>query len=279
MTAVLLAPEVIAQAQAGDPAAFAALYEAFRAPITKHVAGMLSRGAVHGADDAADFTADAFLKVWLALPDSRPDPHPKAFAGWVFRIATNVCLDELRHRRLVQWQPIDALPDAAPSLVEADHDAISPERACLARELAGEVRAVLDALLPNHRATLVLREFHDLSYDEIAARMGTNRAAVKCALVRARTAFRTKYDARQQRLGAERSRPLPDTCPPGVVAQWSTRWTAWRYHVCINVLLPGQHGPQRHFGTYDTVDEAAAVARRMAPILRPAEYADDAVAA
>lgn len=283
MTVVLLEPEVIAQAQAGCPAAFATLYEVFRAPITNHVAGMMSHGAVHGAEDAADFTADAFLKVWLALPHSRPNPHPKAFAGWIFQIASNVCRDALRHRKLMKWEPLDALPGDSPSLVAADHHASSPERACLAQELASEVRSVLDALPPHHRDALVLREFRELSYDEMAERLGTNRASVKCELVRARTAFRAKYDARQQRNGAARSRPLPDTCPLWVVATWSKRHTAWRYHVCISVLLPGQHGKQRRFGTYATVDEAEAVVRRMAPQLRPSEYmashTDDLVAA
>jgi RNA polymerase sigma-70 factor, ECF subfamily len=203
--------------------AFDALFATYRAPIHSYVARL-----VGDREDAADLTQDAFLKAYLALPRLRPD-HVQA---WLYRIATNVCLDALRHRALLRWTSLEGCPrgagggagsgsgtgsmapatplaalwrsgrprcpgaDGRPQplgLTRAPDPDADPERCALRAEQAGEVRAVLERLPPRHRAVLALREWHGLAYAEIGAALGLSRKQTKHRLFRARAAFRREW--------------------------------------------------------------------------------------
>jgi RNA polymerase sigma factor (sigma-70 family) len=163
-------------------------------------------------------------------PSASPSTHqclellPRATAElrvgpWLYRIATNVALDAFRHRALVRWESLDrAFGTFATALARhekhrgaeqidedgprvrrhgyklIDHDRReNPEQAALDAELSAEVRGVLARLSPKYRACLELREYHALSYDEIAAALCTTRAAVKSLLFRARCEFRRHW--------------------------------------------------------------------------------------
>jgi RNA polymerase sigma-70 factor (ECF subfamily) len=179
-------------------------------------------------EDAYDLTQEAFLRVYLDLPRARP-AHVQ---GWVYRIATNVCLDALRHRALVRWASLEGPSGAGggggggggrgarlavatpltglwrdsrsrsgggahrpPALGVArapDPDA-DPERCALRAEQAREVHAVLERLPRRYRAALVLREWRGLSYAEIGAAFGVSLSAVKTLLFRARVRFRDEW--------------------------------------------------------------------------------------
>jgi RNA polymerase sigma-70 factor (ECF subfamily) len=173
---------LIARAQAGDHAAFETIFSRHQTQIYNYIYRLMG-----GAEDAYDMTQDTFLKAYLALPKTSDDLRVGA---WLYRIATNVCLDELRHRKLVKWQPWEAFISVFhPSQVAKD----SPERDCINTENAEEVQLILDRLHPKYRMCLILREYHDLSYDEIAEVLNTTRPAVKSLLFRAREEFRQVY--------------------------------------------------------------------------------------
>jgi RNA polymerase sigma-70 factor (ECF subfamily) len=173
---------LIARAQAGDHAAFETIFTQYQTAIYNYIYRLMG-----SAEDAYDMTQDTFLKAYLALPKTSDDLRVGA---WLYRIATNVCLDELRHRKLVKWQPWEAFISVFhPSQVAKD----SPERDCLDREDNEEVQLILQKMHPKYRMCLVLREYHDLSYDEIAEVLNTTRAAVKSLLFRAREEFRQVY--------------------------------------------------------------------------------------
>jgi RNA polymerase sigma-70 factor, ECF subfamily len=173
---------LIARAQAGDHTAFETIFNQYQTAIYNYVYRLMG-----SAEDAYDLTQDTFLKAYLALPKTSDDLRVGA---WLYRIATNVCLDELRHRKLVKWQPWEAFISVFhPSQVAKD----SPERDCIDRENTEEVQLILDRLHPKYRLCLILREYHDLSYDEIAEVLNTTRAAVKSLLFRAREEFRQVY--------------------------------------------------------------------------------------
>jgi RNA polymerase sigma-70 factor (ECF subfamily) len=173
---------LIARAQAGDHAAFEQIFTQYQTAIYNYIYRLMG-----SAEDAYDMTQDTFLKAYLALPKTSDDLRVGA---WLYRIATNVCLDELRHRKLVKWQPWDAFISVFhPSQVAKD----SPERDCIDREDNEEVQLILQKMHPKYRMCLVLREYHDLSYDEIAEVLNTTRAAVKSLLFRAREEFRQVY--------------------------------------------------------------------------------------
>ncbi len=163
---------------------FQRLFAQYEQPIYQYVYRLLG-----DAEDARDFTQDAFVKAYRKLPETLAKGEFQAQA-WLYRIATNVCLDELRHRKLVKWQAWESFVSLFhPSQVAKD----SPERDCIDRENTEEVQLILDRLHPKYRMCLVLREYHDLSYDEIAEVLSTTRAAVKSLLFRAREEFRQVY--------------------------------------------------------------------------------------
>lgn len=144
---------------------------------------------VGNIEDARDFTQDAFLKAYKKLPETlaRGDFQPLA---WLYKIATNVCFDEFRHRKLVKWQPWEVfISDFHPSQIARD----DPEREAMQTETKEEIQAVLAKLLPHYRAVLILREYHGLGHEEIAQVLGYSRTAIRHLLLRARQSFRLQY--------------------------------------------------------------------------------------
>src|SRR3954454_3662456 len=122
-------------------ALFEHLYTQFERPIYRHIYRLLGN-----AEDARDCTQVAYAKAYLKLGETvaKGDFHPEA---WLFRIATNVCRDELRRRRRVQWQDWDAYVSAFhPSQVAHD----DPERDALQQDTSREMDVVLRRLLPRH---------------------------------------------------------------------------------------------------------------------------------
>src|ERR1700731_4140018 len=99
---------LLAQAVAGDDAAFAALVEPYQRPVFRHCYRMLGSGA-----DAEDATQDTLERAWRKLV-SYDGSGP--FGAWLQRIATNVCLDGLRARR-IRIGPAGYGPPAAPRAV------------------------------------------------------------------------------------------------------------------------------------------------------------------
>jgi RNA polymerase sigma-70 factor (ECF subfamily) len=168
---------------------------------------------VGDAEEARDLTQDTFLKVFRALPRFRPG-HTRA---WVYRIATNVCLDRLRRRRIVRWQPLDGITNWPDCVVVGDWGlafrdatqrgtAAAPSgddpaaRALLAEQLEA-VGAALEQLRPAYRRVLVLRGVCSLSYAEIGRALGKTPPAVRSLLFRARKELRWVW---QHRLAGER---------------------------------------------------------------------------
>jgi RNA polymerase sigma-70 factor (ECF subfamily) len=173
---------LIARAQAGEHAAFEQLFNQYQTQIYNYIYRLMG-----SSEDANDLTQDTFLKAYLALSRTSQDLRVGA---WLYRIATNVCLDQLRHRKLIKWQAWESFVAVFhPTQVAKD----SPERDCITRENAEEVQMILAQMHPKYRMCIILREYHDLSYDEIADVLNTTRAAVKSLLFRAREEFRQVY--------------------------------------------------------------------------------------
>jgi RNA polymerase sigma-70 factor (ECF subfamily) len=135
-------------------------------------------------EDAYDLTQETFLRAYAALPKIRGELK---VGPWLYRIATNLCMDQLRRRKLIRWEPLDNLLAVfSPKQVAKD----SPERETLRQESRETVHRVLERLTPKYRTCLVLREYQDMSCEEIAEVLGTTRSAVKSLLFRAREEFR-----------------------------------------------------------------------------------------
>lgn len=179
-------------------ALFDRLFQQFEQPIYQYVYRLLG-----DAEDARDFTQDAFVKAFKKLPETllKGDFQPQ---GWLYRVATNVCFDELRHRKLLKWQPWEAFISLFhPSQISREN----PERDALQLETRSEVEKVLGKLSPRYRTALVLREYHRLSYEEIADVLNTSRTATKMLLFRARESFRFHYTKVHPLLAADAKGP------------------------------------------------------------------------
>lgn len=164
-----------------------ALYRRFHVPILTHV-----RRFVTDHERAQELTQDTFLKAWLAMQADRYAEEGNV-SGWLYRIATNVCVDYLRHEKLVKWQEWDVFMKSiahVPKHRAACGQRFSTEdhatRYALNREAWEEVRKALLTLPERYRQVWVLCEVHDLSYDEIGEVMGMTRPGVKSMLFRTR---------------------------------------------------------------------------------------------
>jgi RNA polymerase sigma-70 factor, ECF subfamily len=199
----------VAAAAAGDQAAFERLVESQRPSIHAHCYRML--GALHDADDMLQET---LLRAWRALPRFRGE---SSFRTWLFRIATNVCLDAIarRPKRILPrdhgppnrggeesdeprvesiW--IEPYPDDEIGIRD---DEIGPDARYEQREaLELAFIAALQHLPARQRAALVLRDVLGFSSKEAAGSMETTVASVNGALSRARRAMEERLPDRSQ---------------------------------------------------------------------------------
>jgi RNA polymerase sigma-70 factor (ECF subfamily) len=149
-------------------------------------------------DDTYDLTLTAWEKAQRAW-DRRP-PVALEVKPWLFRIARNACVDELRRRQLVRWEPLEGTgrrsiesPVAPAALLISDsHD---PEREALRSERADLVRQALRRLPTRYRTCLLMREAEGLSCEEIGNRLQLSSGAVRTTLCRARHRLRAEYVA------------------------------------------------------------------------------------
>ncbi len=146
----------------------AELFEEYRDRIRRYIAGMVRDSAA-----AEDLTQETFLRAFRGAEGLR---DPKAARGWLYRIATRVCLDHLReHVPHVPVEGIDA-PAKEPSAQELS------ERG----ETSACVQRCLDYLSDSYRSVLLLHDAHGLTSAEIAELLGVEVGAVKIRLHRAR---------------------------------------------------------------------------------------------
>ena len=162
----------IQRAMAGDKEAFACLVEAYQTPVYNLAYRMLGNAA-----EAEDAAQETFIRVYTRLDTYDSE---RKFSSWLLAIASNYCIDRLRQRRF-GWLSLDELPPWR-WLASSSR----PEEVVIRGEERGEVRQLLEQLPPHYRATVILRYWHDLSYQEIAEALETTESAVKSTLYRAR---------------------------------------------------------------------------------------------
>src|SRR5688572_2326678 len=163
----------LARAERGDTAAFRALVGCYQDAVFGFLWRMLGARGDRGLVE--DLSQDVFVNVHRALPRFST-AGPARLGTWILTIATRIALNALRRHR----PPTVPLDQRARAVAAPRTDAA----------LALIVRDALDQLSPDHRAVLVLREFHDLDYDEIAGVLGVEVGTVRSRLSRARAALR-----------------------------------------------------------------------------------------
>jgi RNA polymerase sigma-70 factor (ECF subfamily) len=167
--------ELIAQAQAGDRSAFGELVSRHYTSVIRVVYRLC--GDIQIAEDAAQ---EAFIRAWVNLPGFQP---LAPFRNWVYRIAVNTALDTLRKK------PEERIENSEGMVILSEKNP-SPETAYIEKEQADFLQSAVKALPEASRAVLVLREYGELTYTEIASVLEIPVGTVMSRLNYARTRLR-----------------------------------------------------------------------------------------
>jgi RNA polymerase sigma-70 factor (ECF subfamily) len=170
---------LVQQAVNGDQKAFAELMSRYRDAIYFMLLKM-----VNNSDDADDLTIEAFGKAFKSIHQYTPN---YAFSTWLFKIATNNCIDFIRKRRGGTVISIDQShddPDEVPIHIQTDD--LDPEETMINQQKVKLMRDIVSKLKPRYRKLVEMRYFEELSYEEIADHLELPIGTVKAQLFRAR---------------------------------------------------------------------------------------------
>ena len=145
---------LIIQAKLGDRSAFGELVSLYYENVIRVVYRLCGDAQI-----AQDATQEAFIRAWVKLPGYQPR---SPFRNWVYRIAVNTALDILRQK------PQESLEDSTEVLIMAEKS-LGPEAAYIEKEQLDFLQSAVKALPEAARAVLVLREYGQLTYEEIAS--------------------------------------------------------------------------------------------------------------
>lgn len=148
-------------------------------------------------EDAFDLAQEAFIKAYRSLSTFKGKSR---FSTWLYRVTTNVCLDELRRRRRdIQSQSLDQPvtgSDGEMSRIILD-ESQSIDTWYETKEQAEYIQSLLNELKPDHRMVLLLKDIMELSYEEISQVLNISTGTIKSRLSRARDLLRRKLLERE----------------------------------------------------------------------------------
>lgn len=170
----------------GDPELYGAIVERYQSRLVNYLHRL-----VRNVDDAHDLAQEVFIRVYNAL--DRYDPRYR-FTTWLFRVAQNAAIDQLRRRRF-RMVPIGEHEDEHGELrrgvVLEDGEPSALER-IEGNERDADVRVAIDALPWEYRELIVMRHYGEMAYDEIAQAKEMPLGTVKNKLFRARQMLKAK---------------------------------------------------------------------------------------
>ncbi len=173
--------DLVQKAVKGDQRAYAELMERYRDAIFFMLLKM-----VNNRDDADDLTIEAFGKAFKRLEQYQPS---YAFSTWLFKIASNNCIDFLRKERKKKMVSLDnsiSNDDGDDLTYEVRDEELDPEESFMKSQKVEAMREVVEKLKPRYRELVVLRYFKEYSYEEIADELDLPLGTVKAQLFRAR---------------------------------------------------------------------------------------------
>ena len=185
--AALTDQEIVALAVEGREAAYRELIRRYERPVFSLILRM-----VRDRQLAEDLSQETFIKALNAIATYRPEFK---FSSWIFKIANNAAIDQLR-RRSVQTLSLDGAPNATtPDEIEATVLQIgdrgeSALAAMEARELGSSIERAIGQLRPEYRSCILLRHVEGLAYEEIAQLLELPLGTVKTYIHRARHELR-----------------------------------------------------------------------------------------
>jgi RNA polymerase sigma-70 factor (ECF subfamily) len=179
---------LIRAAQNGDHGAFEQLVRTYDQSVLR-----LAMNLLRSPEDARDVYQEAFLRVFRNLRAFRFDC---SFHTWLYRIVTNICLDQLRKRKVRKEDsavvetaegPVDRMDSFEEEAARAN-----PERSMWNRQLRGRIEGALQELTPRERMVFELRHYQGLRLRNIGEMLGTTEDAAKNCLFRATQKMRSE---------------------------------------------------------------------------------------
>ena len=166
--------------ESNDDKAYGALMDRYRKPVFHMILKMIKN-----SDDAEDLTIEAFAKAFKNLEKFNPS---FTFSTWLFRIATNNCIDFIRKKKLNTTSISSAYTndDGENVGIEIRDYNKNPQEEAIHKQKIEIMRLIVQKLPTKYRALVALRYFDELSYDEIAKELGSPLGTVKAQLHRAR---------------------------------------------------------------------------------------------
>ena len=178
---------LVRAAQRGDQDAFEQLVRAYDQSVLR-----LAMNLLRSPEDARDVYQEAFLRVYRNLHTFRFDC---SFHTWLYRIVTNICLDQLRKRKVRKEEPAvvetsEGAIDRTEGFEEVSASA-NPERVTWNRQLGQRIGDALEELTPRERMVFELRHYQGLRLRNIGEILGTSEEAAKNCFFRATQKMRT----------------------------------------------------------------------------------------
>ena len=182
---------LVVEAQAGSRAAFEELVRRYDRDVLRLALNLMKR-----PEDARDVYQEAFLKVYRNLHRFR---FECSFYTWLYRIVTNVCLDQLRRR---QARPEDQAPESGSAHDEGITDfferqkeqrpTLDPERRLMGKEIQARIAVAMELLSPRERVVFEMKHYQGLKLRAIGDALGTTEETVKNSLFRATRKLRSQ---------------------------------------------------------------------------------------
>lgn len=171
--------QLVLKARKGDQKAYADLMQRYKDSIY-----FMALKMVNNREDAMDLTVETFAKAFEKLDKYQPD---FAFSTWLFRVATNNCIDFIRKKKLNTMSlngMVDEEGDERPLQIKAD--VLNPEETSIKKQQTKELKLLVEGLPLRYRNLITLRYFDELSYEEIAQQLSLPLGTVKAQLFRAK---------------------------------------------------------------------------------------------
>ena len=169
---------LVQRANNGDQKAYAELMDRYRDAIYYMLLKM-----VNNASDAEDLTIEAFGKAFKNIQQYAPN---YAFSTWLFKIATNNCIDFIRKKKASHVSLNHNDDEHEKASMDIQSPVMDPEETMINEQKIKLMRSIVDKLKPRYRKLIELRYFKELSYEEIAEELELPIGTVKAQLFRAR---------------------------------------------------------------------------------------------
>jgi RNA polymerase sigma-70 factor (ECF subfamily) len=167
--------------------------DAFEILVNRHQTSILNLvyRFIGDRTQAKDLAQEVFIRVWKSVNTYKPEAK---FTTWLYRIAINLCLNELKSGRRKKWFSFNQSGEDGEHTFEETLAASTPsaEDILLEKERSRQISDALQSLPDNQRMALVLKRYDNLSYQEIAKIIGCSVSAVESLLVRAKRTLQEK---------------------------------------------------------------------------------------